>query len=63
MKCGGKVERLCLEIAMPFRWIAILTLWTILSGPVFAPVSGHSTRNREGNVRPPIQKPILLERR
>jgi hypothetical protein len=27
---------------MEFRWVAILALWTILSGPVFGPPSGGS---------------------
>jgi hypothetical protein len=25
---------------MEFRWVAIITLWTVISGPIFAPVAG-----------------------
>src|SRR5262245_61172267 len=30
--------------AMEFRWVAIIALWTILSGPVFAPPAPSRAR-------------------
>ncbi len=35
---------------MEFRWVALLALWTILSGPIFGAPSGPSSRAKE---RPP----------
>jgi hypothetical protein len=32
---------------MQFRWLAIMALWTILSGPVFGPPSGGAARFKE----------------
>jgi hypothetical protein len=32
---------------MEFRWLAILAVWTILSGPVFGPPSGGASRPKE----------------
>jgi hypothetical protein len=32
---------------MRFRWIAAITLWTILSGPIFAPVGRTPNTLRE----------------
>jgi hypothetical protein len=29
--------------AMDFRWVAFITLWTILSGPVFGTATGTSS--------------------
>ncbi len=31
---------------MEFRWVAIITLWTMLSGPVFAAVSDYEQASR-----------------
>lgn len=28
---------------MEFRWLAVIALWTLLSGPVFSPPSGGSS--------------------
>ena len=36
---------------MEFRWLAILALWTILSGPVFGPPSGGAARPKEHSVK------------
>ena len=27
---------------MEFRWVAVIALWTLLSGPIFSPPSGGS---------------------
>jgi|GEM_PF-2626844 hypothetical protein len=39
---------------MQFRWIALIALWTCLSGPIFAPVgatpsSRHADRSHTGH--------------
>jgi len=31
---------------MQFRWVVIITLWTFLSGPVFAPIVDSAPRPR-----------------
>lgn len=28
---------------MEFRWVAVIALWTLLSGPIFSPPSGGSS--------------------
>ncbi len=30
---------------MPFRWIAVLTLWTCLSGPIFSGPSASPSKD------------------
>jgi hypothetical protein len=32
---------------MQFRWIALMALWTILSGPIFGGPSGAASRVKE----------------
>ena len=32
---------------MEFRWLGIIALWTILSGPVFGPPTGGASRPKE----------------
>jgi hypothetical protein len=32
---------------MEFKWIALMALWTILSGPVFGGPSGSASRIKE----------------
>jgi hypothetical protein len=31
---------------MDFRWVVAIALWTLLSGPIFAPAPGSSARTR-----------------
>ena len=39
---------------MQFRWVALITLWTILSGPIFAPKTASTApaRPRPANTNP-----------
>jgi hypothetical protein len=39
---------------MEFRWVALLALWTILSGPIFGGPSGKASRPKD---RPPVIAP------
>jgi hypothetical protein len=39
---------------MEFRWIALMALWTVLSGPIFGGPSGTASRVRE---TPPTVSP------
>ena len=32
---------------MEFRWVALMALWTILSGPIFGGPSGTASRVKE----------------
>ncbi len=32
---------------MEFRWVALLALWTLLSGPIFGDPPGRASRARE----------------
>jgi hypothetical protein len=32
---------------MEFRWVALMALWTILSGPIFGGPSGSASRIKE----------------
>jgi hypothetical protein len=32
---------------MEFRWLAILAVWTVLSGPVFGPPAGGAARPKQ----------------
>jgi hypothetical protein len=36
---------------MEFRWVALMALWTILSGPIFGGPSGKASRAKD---RPPV---------
>ena len=36
---------------MEFRWLAMLALWTILSGPVFGPPAGGAARSKEQSIK------------
>ncbi len=36
---------------MEFRWIAILTLWTLLAGPMFdSPTNGSKARSNQAKI-------------
>jgi hypothetical protein len=35
---------------MEFRWVVLITLWTVLSGPVFAPIAGSPPRPKKSAV-------------
>src|SRR5262249_42748202 len=50
--------------AMEFRWVAAIALWTILSGPVFAPPAPSRARGvTAASVRKAtVQKPASPER-
>jgi hypothetical protein len=43
--------------AMEFRWIAIITLWTLLSGPVFHAANGPSRAQRAPPTLPAVKTP------
>lgn len=49
---------------MRFRWVALLTLWTFLSGPMLAlPVGGgRNPSPPESQLKPPVPKPDTLQR-
>jgi hypothetical protein len=40
---------------MEFRWIALLAIWTILSGPILGGPSGSASRVKD---RPPAAKSV-----
>jgi hypothetical protein len=45
---------------MQFRWVAIITLWTFLTGPILGPPAGVPARSKE---RPaPAAKPDTVEK-
>ena len=33
---------------MEFRWIALIALWTLLSGPIFGAPDGAPSRTKDG---------------
>ena len=33
---------------MEFRWVALIALWTLLSGPIFGAPDGPSSRTKAG---------------
>jgi hypothetical protein len=33
---------------MEFRWVALIALWTLLSGPIFGAPDGSSSRTKNG---------------
>jgi hypothetical protein len=48
---------------MQFRWVSLIALWTILSGPVLGPPTGGSPSAKErSNDRPAASKPTTLRR-
>ena len=42
---------------MPFRYLAVLTLWTCLSGPIFGGLSASSSRLAERPAAAPAHGP------
>ena len=47
---------------MEFRWVAVIALWTLLSGPIFSPPSGGSSghtgkASASQTARIPAQRP------
>jgi len=41
---------------MEFRWVAAITLWTMLSGPVFVCVQGQAPLERSSRNGPQVVK-------
>ena len=42
---------------MEFRWVALIALWTLLSGPIFSAPSGPSSHSKEGSIAAAPAKP------
>ncbi len=47
---------------MEFRWLAILAVWTTLSGPVFGPPSGGAARPKERSAAKATEKPAPVKK-
>jgi hypothetical protein len=41
---------------MQFRWVSLIALWTILSGPIFGPPTGSSPSAKERSIDRPAVK-------
>lgn len=39
---------------MEFRWLALIALWTLLSGPIFSGFSYHATSDTKPAVKTPL---------
>jgi hypothetical protein len=47
---------------MEFRWVAVIALWTLLSGPVFSPSSGGSSGPAVKGSAAPVKVPTAVRK-